>query len=98
MSATAKTGRYGNVRWTGHFYRGFSGPRNAKGHLYLMEYQVVGAQDSRYFRDTVDGLSVTNGTCNGQGWDVVLFGEVVAHEHHKTDAQRVAVDLLGEQS
>lgn len=94
MSTTAKRTGYGDVRWTGHFWNGFNGPRNAKGNLYLMEYQIVGAEDCKYFRDTVDGISVTNGTCDGKGWDVILFGEVVAHRDHKTDAQNVAESLL----
>jgi hypothetical protein len=93
MSTTAKRGQWGDIRWTGHFWKGFQGPRDAKGNLYLMTYEIVGAQDSKHYRDTVDGIEVTNGTCNGKGWDVVLFGEVVAHEDHKTDAQRAAADL-----
>lgn len=94
MSTTAKRDRWGQVRWTGHYWNGFNGPRNAQGHLYLMEYQIVGAEDSSRYADTVDGLSVTNGTCDGKGWDVVLYGEVVDHKDRKTEAQRAAEELL----
>jgi hypothetical protein len=94
MSATAKIGRYGEIRWTGHFWNGFSGPRDKRGNLHLMAYEIVGAEDNSYFRDVVDGIMVTNGTCDDKGWDVVLFGEVVGHEDHKVDAQRVAAELL----
>jgi hypothetical protein len=94
MSTTAKLDRWGSVRWTSHFYDGYNGKRNARGNLYLMAYEIVGIEDNSRYRDTVDGIVVTNGTCDGKGWDVVLFGEVVAHEQYKRDAQRTAEDVL----
>jgi hypothetical protein len=93
MSAAPKLDRYGEIRWTGHFWNGCEGPRNAKGNLYLMSYEIVGAEASSRSYDTVDGIEVTNGTCDGKGWDVVLFGDVVDHKQLKSDAQRVAADL-----
>ena len=94
MSTQAKRTGYGDVRWTSYFYNGFNGPRNAKGNLYLMTYEIVGVGDSKHNREVVDGIQVTNGTCNGDGWDVILFGDVIAHEHLKSDAQRVAAELV----
>jgi hypothetical protein len=94
MSATPKLNGYGDVRWTSHFYNGFNGPRNAKGNLYLMTYEIVGAQDSKHYRDVVDGIQVTNGTCNGKGWDVLVYGEVVDHHALKSDAQHAALSLV----
>lgn len=89
MSTQAKRDRYGDVRWTGHFWKGWDGPRNADNRLYLMEYGIVAEGGG-----TVEGLAVTNGPCDGQGWDVVVYGETLAHEHYKGDAQRIAVELL----
>ena len=57
MSAVAKKTGWGDVRWTGHYYHGFNGRRNAKGNL-------------------------------------VLFGEVVAHEQYKSAAQVIAESLV----
>lgn len=91
MSTQAKRDRYGAVRWTGYFWKGFEGPRNAAGRLYLREYGIV-ADDG----GTVEGIAVTNGPCGGEGWDVVVYGDVLAHAEHKGDAQRIAEGLLTE--
>jgi hypothetical protein len=93
MSSTPKRTGYGDVKWTGHFWNGFNGPRNARGNLYLMTYQMVGALDRKHQPDYVDDIEVTNGTCAGKGWDVLVCGDVVQHCEHKSEAQAAAEEL-----
>lgn len=99
MSTIPKINEYGDVMWRGHF--DMNHPAKVTNHRDgrttrkpYMVYEMVGINDRKHYYDHVDGLQVTNGTCQGKGWDIVLFGEIVHHEADKRDAQREAETLV----
>lgn len=48
----------------------------------------------RHYR-TIDNICITNLYCGyGKGWDIVVYGTIMDHKTHKSDAQREAEKLL----
>jgi hypothetical protein len=60
-----------------------------------MAYEMEHWASRRSCYRSIEGICITNIYCGvGKGWDVVIYGTIMHHETHKTDAQREAEKLL----
>jgi hypothetical protein len=87
---TPKTTKYGDVVWTGFFTDPNARPMKSGGTTYVM----VKAGTSGFNRDDSKGIAEVRQNVADGGWDIVLYGSVVANEHYKVDAQRELKSLF----
>lgn len=95
-------GNGGNVVWFSCFAQGYvivegrePAPRTRNAKDIPMAYFMEHWASRKSFHRTIDEIVVTNLFCGyGKGWDVIVCGTIMHHEHHKTDAQREAEKLL----
>jgi hypothetical protein len=91
---------WGSVVWTGYYARGFAevSGRDAAvitGKTPAMTYVMEHCSSTRRAYRTIDEIKITNLYCGpGNGWDLVVLGDIVGHERTKTEAQGEAEKLL----
>lgn len=93
-------GNGGNVVWSGHFAsysppapKQVPAPQSVRkpAMAYVMEHWTSTKRNYR----AIEGVCVTNLYCGvDKGWDIIIYGTIMHHEKHKTDAQREAEKLL----
>jgi hypothetical protein len=93
-------GNGGNVVWTSFFALGYvhingHGPAIPQGKKPAMAYKMEHYTSTKSHYRTIDEIIITNLYCGvGNGWDIIVLGDIVQHEDRKTQAQGEAEKLL----